>query len=309
MHSWGVINHAEHSAKVGGDARRVTAPGGGVRAMVYGRGSWVACGLWLRHALIEGRPSRSLSDLAATHMRSLETPAYTRRELRLLFEPAGFTRFRCSACRRRTVLVFAGHGRVSSGWTSSSQVALSVERSHSWSGIFTPSAVIPVATIIIRPFSSSRSSVITAGRRSGKCRLINSPSPLRARSTNVRETALYDVAAGFTSACSPTGSRVPPHRRGRHAAKHSLEHDPTESGPDQQSADALRARPRIRRLRSGFVAAALRSAGHRRYLRPDWTLSASSSSFAAPTSHRNAAGTRSGSRTSSLAGRLDDPLR
>jgi SAM-dependent methyltransferase len=90
VYSWGVIHHAEHPAKVVREARRVLAPGGEFRGMLYGRHSWVAFGLWLRHALMMGRPWRSLTDVVAEHMESPGTRAYTRGEIASLFEGAGF---------------------------------------------------------------------------------------------------------------------------------------------------------------------------------------------------------------------------
>ncbi len=94
VYSWGVIHHAECPAKVVREARRLLAPGGEVRAMLYGRHSWVAYGLWLRHALMSGHPTRSLSDVVAAHMESPGTRAYTRGELEMLFSGAGFERVR-----------------------------------------------------------------------------------------------------------------------------------------------------------------------------------------------------------------------
>jgi SAM-dependent methyltransferase len=96
VYSWGVIQHAEHPAKVVQEARRVLAPGGEVRAMLYGRHSWVAYGLWLRHALLAGHPSRSLAEVVAGHMQGPDTSSYTRGELEMLFSGAGFDRVKVS---------------------------------------------------------------------------------------------------------------------------------------------------------------------------------------------------------------------
>jgi putative SOS response-associated peptidase YedK len=70
-------------------------------------------------------------------------------------------------------------------------VAFSVDPSHSPSGTFAPSVVIPSATMFVRPFSSIPSSISTAKRMSSKRRAISSPSALRVRWTNARE---IDVA-------------------------------------------------------------------------------------------------------------------
>jgi SAM-dependent methyltransferase len=92
VYSWGVIHHAERPANVIREARRVLAADGEMRAMLYGRHSWVAFALWIRHALLAGRPRRSLADVVASHMESPGTRAYTRSELELLFAGAGFDR-------------------------------------------------------------------------------------------------------------------------------------------------------------------------------------------------------------------------
>jgi hypothetical protein len=60
-------------------------PGGRVCVMLYARHSWVAFGLWLRYALLRGRPWLSLADVVAGHMESVGTRAFTRAELRELF--------------------------------------------------------------------------------------------------------------------------------------------------------------------------------------------------------------------------------
>jgi SAM-dependent methyltransferase len=96
VYSWGVIHHAEHPARVVREARRVLAPGGEVRVMLYGRHSWVAYALWLRHALLAGHPSRLLGAVVAAHMESPGTRAYTRGELETLFTGAGFDRVEVS---------------------------------------------------------------------------------------------------------------------------------------------------------------------------------------------------------------------
>jgi ubiquinone/menaquinone biosynthesis C-methylase UbiE len=101
VYSWGVIHHAENPARVLREARRVLAANGEVRAMLYGRHSWVAYGLWLRHALLAGHPSRSLADVVASHMESPGTRAYTRGELETLFAGAGFDQVRVSGFATR----------------------------------------------------------------------------------------------------------------------------------------------------------------------------------------------------------------
>ena len=57
--------------------------------MLYSRRSWVALGLWLRHALLRGRPARSLAEVISAHMESPGTKAFTVAELRELFADFG----------------------------------------------------------------------------------------------------------------------------------------------------------------------------------------------------------------------------
>jgi SAM-dependent methyltransferase len=85
IYSWGVLHHTPDTSRSVAEALRVLRPGGDAVVMLYGRYSWVAFGMWVRHALLRGRPWRSLRDVLAAHMESEGTKAYTKRELRRLF--------------------------------------------------------------------------------------------------------------------------------------------------------------------------------------------------------------------------------
>lgn len=85
VYSWGVIHHAEHPERIVRDIHRVLKRGGGFIGMLYSRRSALALRLWLRHALLAGRPWRSLAEVVWHHMESTGTRAYTRAELRALF--------------------------------------------------------------------------------------------------------------------------------------------------------------------------------------------------------------------------------
>jgi SAM-dependent methyltransferase len=89
VYSWGVLHHTPDTGKSVAEAIRVLRPGGQLCVMLYGRHSWVAYGMWVRHALLAGKPWRSLSDVLAAHMESVGTKAYTKGELRRLFAPLG----------------------------------------------------------------------------------------------------------------------------------------------------------------------------------------------------------------------------
>jgi len=84
-YSWGVIHHAEHPERVIAEVRRVLRPSGQFIGMFYSRRSLVALRFWVRHALLAGRPWRSLRDVIWHHMESEGTRCYTAAELRELF--------------------------------------------------------------------------------------------------------------------------------------------------------------------------------------------------------------------------------
>lgn len=92
VYSWGVLHHTPRPDAAIAEIARVLAPTGEARVMLYSRRSWVAYGLWLRHALAAGRPFRTLTDVVATHMESPGTKAFTRGELRELFAGFGHVR-------------------------------------------------------------------------------------------------------------------------------------------------------------------------------------------------------------------------
>jgi SAM-dependent methyltransferase len=90
VYSWGVIHHAPNPPRIVREVRRLLAPDGEARIMLYGRHSWAAYRCWMRASWAAKRPVRSLSAAIATHMESPGTQAYTRREIQLLFAGAGF---------------------------------------------------------------------------------------------------------------------------------------------------------------------------------------------------------------------------
>ncbi len=90
VYSWGVIHHADNPEQVLREIRRVQAPAGETRVMLYGRRSWFALGLWINHALAAGHPNRSLRDVVATHLESPGTKCYTRPQIEAMFRAAGF---------------------------------------------------------------------------------------------------------------------------------------------------------------------------------------------------------------------------
>lgn len=84
VYSWGVIHHSEKPDRIMQEVRRVLRPGGQFIGMVYGRYSPVAFKIWVRHALLKGRPWRSFADVLWYHVESVGTKAYTKKEVRAL---------------------------------------------------------------------------------------------------------------------------------------------------------------------------------------------------------------------------------
>lgn len=85
VYSWGVLHHTPNTENAIAEVRRVIAPYGEARIMLYGRYSWTGLRLWLQHGLFRGQPFRTLSSVFATHLESVGTKAYTMRELEQLF--------------------------------------------------------------------------------------------------------------------------------------------------------------------------------------------------------------------------------
>jgi SAM-dependent methyltransferase len=85
VYSWGVLHHTPNTRRSVREAIRVLRQGGELCVMLYARHSWVAYGLWVRHALLAGKPRRSLADVLAAHMESEGTKGFTKAEMRELF--------------------------------------------------------------------------------------------------------------------------------------------------------------------------------------------------------------------------------
>lgn len=77
VYSWGVLHHSPNTPKAIDEVWRVLRAGGCARIMIYHTHSMVGYMLWLRYALLAGRPFRSLGDIYAQHLESPGTKAYT----------------------------------------------------------------------------------------------------------------------------------------------------------------------------------------------------------------------------------------
>lgn len=85
VYSWGVLHHSPDTPKAITEVYRVLKPGGIAKIMIYHRYSMVGAMLWLRYALLAGRPWRRLSPIYAEHLESPGTKAYSVAEARQLF--------------------------------------------------------------------------------------------------------------------------------------------------------------------------------------------------------------------------------
>ena len=85
VYSWGVLHHSPNTEQAINEVCRVLRPGGIVRIMIYHRNSLTGYMLWLRYALLAGRPHRSLNEVYAAHLESPGTKAYSLKEGQLMF--------------------------------------------------------------------------------------------------------------------------------------------------------------------------------------------------------------------------------
>jgi SAM-dependent methyltransferase len=86
VYSWGVLHHSPNTPQAVNEVHRVLRPGGIARIMIYHTASLTGYMLWLRYALLAGRPFRTLRDIYANHLESPGTKAYSVREARELFK-------------------------------------------------------------------------------------------------------------------------------------------------------------------------------------------------------------------------------
>lgn len=94
VYSWGVIHHSPDTKRAVSEIYRVLKPGGQARVMIYHRRSLVGYALWLRYALLAGKPWQSLDSVYAEHLESRGTKAYSVDSVRELFSDFSDTSIR-----------------------------------------------------------------------------------------------------------------------------------------------------------------------------------------------------------------------
>jgi ubiquinone/menaquinone biosynthesis C-methylase UbiE len=85
VYSWGVIHHSESPHKIIDEIKRVLKTEGEFIGMLYQRNSLTTLRVWIKHALLKGRPWRSFSECVYHHVESIGTKAYTKAEILSLF--------------------------------------------------------------------------------------------------------------------------------------------------------------------------------------------------------------------------------
>jgi ubiquinone/menaquinone biosynthesis C-methylase UbiE len=81
VYSWGVIHHTPNTERALAEIVRVCRPGGICKVMVYNRHSLAAFYMWVRKALLRGRPWQSVGECISRHVESVGTKAFTKREV------------------------------------------------------------------------------------------------------------------------------------------------------------------------------------------------------------------------------------
>jgi len=85
VYAWGVVHHSPDTQRTVREILRVLKPGGEARVMIYHKYSLVAFMLWLRYALVAGRPLTSLDTVCAKYLESPGTKVYSQTSARELF--------------------------------------------------------------------------------------------------------------------------------------------------------------------------------------------------------------------------------
>ncbi|WP_416236412.1 class I SAM-dependent methyltransferase [Spirulina sp. CCNP1310] len=85
VYSWGVLHHSPNTPLAIDEVYRVLKQGGSAKVMIYHKQSMVGFMLWLRYAILTGKPWLSFDTIYATHLESPGTKAYSIKEAQNLF--------------------------------------------------------------------------------------------------------------------------------------------------------------------------------------------------------------------------------
>lgn len=85
VYSWGVIHHSEHPDRIIAEILRVLKPGGTFIGMLYADKSVGVFNVWVKHALLKGKPWLSFDYINWHYMESIGTKGYNIKKLRQMF--------------------------------------------------------------------------------------------------------------------------------------------------------------------------------------------------------------------------------
>lgn len=91
-YSFGVLHHTPDTLRALQELVRVVKPGGEIKVMLYNRHSVWAINQWFKHALLKGRPWKSLGWALWHFTESIGTKGYTGVELGRMLPPLGLCR-------------------------------------------------------------------------------------------------------------------------------------------------------------------------------------------------------------------------
>jgi SAM-dependent methyltransferase len=109
VYSWGVLHHSPNTQKAFREVLRVLKPGGNARIMIYSKWSLIGLMLWMRYALLRGRPFTSFEEIYSKYLESPGTKAYTVAGARALCE--GFSHVRIRTVLTHGDLLTSGAGQ------------------------------------------------------------------------------------------------------------------------------------------------------------------------------------------------------
>ncbi len=86
VYSWGVLHHSPNTEKAISEIHRVLRPSGKICIMLYHKYSLVAIQLYLLYGIFTIKPFSSIDEIIANHLESIGTKAYTKAQVRTLFQ-------------------------------------------------------------------------------------------------------------------------------------------------------------------------------------------------------------------------------
>ena len=90
VYSYGVLHHSPDTPRAFAEVLRVLKPGGEFRGMVYHLHSWTTALLYVQHALLKGRLTKSPREIVFDHLESPGTKVYTVTEMKRLLAGLGY---------------------------------------------------------------------------------------------------------------------------------------------------------------------------------------------------------------------------